>query len=108
MRSGVTREIFRGLGWRSEDLYGLVTSPHYPEKPDARSVLPAFDAPIRVGRDYGQRMYGWFLAPESGYYVFYTSCSDSCELYMSADEQEINKKKIISQMAASSHNQFDL
>ena len=108
VRSGVIREIYKGLGWRSRDLYGLVTSSRYPEKPDARSVLPLMDAPQRVGQDYGQRMYGWFRAPESGYYIFFTSCTDSCELYLSADEQEINKQKIISQMYPSAHNQFDL
>uniref|UniRef100_A0A7M5UUZ4 PA14 domain-containing protein n=1 Tax=Clytia hemisphaerica TaxID=252671 RepID=A0A7M5UUZ4_9CNID len=108
IRSGVIREIYKGLGWRSRDLYGLVTSSRYPEKPDARSVLPLMDAPQRVGQDFGQRLYGWFRAPESGYYIFFTSCTDSCELYLSADEQEMNKQKIISQMYPSAHNQFDL
>ena len=107
VRSGIIREVFKGLGERSSDLYGLITSSRYPERPDARSVLKTFDAPQRVGRDYGQRMYGWFTAPESGNYVFYSSCSDTCETYLSQDDDPGNKRKIISQMESSKHNQWD-
>ena len=95
------------MGWRAQDLYGLITSPHYPEKPDTRSVLPLFDAPTGTAKDYGQRLYGWFRAPETGNYNFFTSCSDSCELYMSQDDQEANKRKIISQMSPSGKDEYD-
>ena len=106
-RSGIVREIYKGLGDKSENLYGLVTSKRYPESPDVRSVLQTFDAPENTGKDYGQRLYGWFRAPEKGNYVFYSSCSDSCELYLSNDDNPKNKRRIISQMEGSRHNDFE-
>ena len=106
-RSGIVREIYKGLGERSDNLYGLVTSRRYPESPDVRGILTAFDAPENTGKDFGQRMYGWFKAPEKGNYIFYSSCSDSCEVYLSSDDDPSNKRRIISQMEASKHNDFE-
>lgn len=101
------REIYKGLGHGADNLYGLVTSHRYPENPDVRSVLKAFDAPQNSGTDYGQRLYGWFRAPEKGNYIFYSSCSDSCELYLSNDDTPSNKRRIISQMQGTRHNDFE-
>lgn len=78
------------------------------EKPEIRSILPLFDASPKVEKEYSQRMFGWFKAPQSGPYVFFTSCGDSCELYMSKDDGAANKQRIVSQFNPSAHNQFDL
>ena len=85
----------------------LTANPNFPANPDARGYLEEFDAPTNVGDQYGQRIRGWFLAPQSGKYIFYSSCDDNCELYISQDDDPKNKKIVIAQDDWSRHNEWD-
>ncbi|XP_065666193.1 uncharacterized protein LOC136087405 isoform X3 [Hydra vulgaris] len=45
----------------------------------------------------GRKARGWFAPPQSGNYVFYTTCNAMCQLYLSVDNDPLNVKLIISQ-----------
>ncbi|PFX15365.1 G-protein coupled receptor GRL101 [Stylophora pistillata] len=49
--------------------------------PDSRIVLQDFDAPLDLEDRYAQRLTAYLQVPQSGSYVFYASCDDSCELW---------------------------
>ena len=34
-------------------------------------------------------------APETGSFVFYMTCQDECELWLSTDDKTVNKRRII-------------
>ena len=88
-------------------LDALYRSHKFPNEPDSKEILDRFDAPTRIGYQYGQLIWGWFIAPLDGEYIFYTACDDACDLYMSPDEGKDHIRKIISQNRWSLHNQWD-
>ena len=79
----------------------------FPSKPDQRDALYNYDSTNMLAEDFGQRIYGWFLPPLTGGYIFYTSCDDACDLFLSPNENPMTKLKLISQREWSDHNQFD-
>ena len=88
-------------------LDALYRSHKFPNEPDSKEILDRFDAPTRVGYQYGQLIWGWFIAPIDGEYIFYTACDDACDVYMSPDEGKDHIRKIVSQNRWSLHNQWD-
>jgi len=105
---GVTREVY----WEVADIMdGFIESvykdPRFPTKPSRRDVLYNYDSTTIRADDFAQRIYGWFLPPLTGGYIFYTSCDDACDLFMSPNENPMTKLKLISQREWSEHNQFD-
>ena len=88
-------------------LDALYRSHKFPNEPDSKEILDRFDAPTHVGYLYGMLVWGWFIAPLDGEYIFYTACDDACDLYMSPDEGKDHIRKIISQNRWSLHNQWD-
>lgn len=88
-------------------LDALYRSHKFPNEPDSKEILDRFDAPTHIGYLYGQLVWGWFIAPLDGEYIFYTACDDACDLYMSPDEGKDHIRKIISQNRWSLHNQWD-
>ncbi|MBL9168389.1 MAG: Ig-like domain-containing protein [Verrucomicrobiales bacterium] len=44
-----------------------------------------------AGQNYGNRLSGWFTAPETANYVFFVSGDDNIELYLSPDTDPANK-----------------
>ena len=104
----MTREVY----WDVENIddgyiEGVYKNPKFPAKPDKRDVLYNFDSNTIQADAFAERLYGWFLPPLTGGYIFYTSCDDSCDLFLSPSENPMMKLKLISQREWSDHNQFD-
>ncbi|EDO28260.1 predicted protein [Nematostella vectensis] len=60
--------------------------------------------PFSMRRQYGVRMRAYFLAPLTGSYTFYTTCDDSCQLFLSTDVNPKTKRMIIDQPEKASVN----
>ena len=71
------------------------------------TLLSTFDAPINDGAHFAQRLKGYFVAPKTGEYKFYSSCDDECEIFLGLDGKEGENNRIISQRRSSMHNEFD-
>lgn len=101
---GLIREIWRNIpGSKVSDLRA---SAYYPNDPSDIQIIENFDSPFDVDRDYGTKVKGYFIPPESGPYTFFLSGSESAELWLSSNEQESDLKKIVSLINGSSHNQW--
>ena len=85
----------------------LYKSPKYPSDPDKVDIIQDFDAPLNDGENYGQKVKGFFVAPVSGDYTFFSSCDDICELYFSMDTKPEHVSKIISQTRPTKHDEFE-
>ncbi|QHT67859.1 T9SS type A sorting domain-containing protein [Rhodocytophaga rosea] len=64
--------------------------------PTSTSQLSTFEAPSNVANNYGQRIRGYICAPATGSYTFYIASDDNSELYLSTDDNPVNKKRIAS------------
>lgn len=74
---------------------GYRAAPETPTLADTVSVQPAFETPSwENGSNYGGRLYGWFMPPSTGDYVFYSTSDDASFLYLSSDENPANKRQI--------------
>jgi uncharacterized delta-60 repeat protein len=87
------------VGWLKREIYtnipgitiaDLTNSAGFPGHPDLVNWVEAFEAPSQFADNYGQRLSGWLLPPETGDYVFYLSSDDQSVLFLSRDESPAN------------------
>ncbi len=82
---GIVREVYSGLaGWT---VYDLTNSAAYKSgTPSSTNWLTElFETPINIGDNYGQRVHGYILPPQSGSYTFWISSDDNSELWLSTN-----------------------
>ena len=89
LSGGIRQEVFLDLSGTS--ISHLTNSPNYPGNPSyIHRITDLFEAPIDVNDNYGQRMHGLLLAPQTGNYTFWISSDDNGHLYLSTDDQPAN------------------
>ena len=88
----IIREWWLGIGGTS--VADLMSDPRHPNDPDGSELLDLFEGPTNWGNDYGSRLYGWLVAPESGEYTFWIASDDNSELWLSTDEEPANVQLI--------------
>ena len=75
----------------------LTEDPRFPEQPsETNLVTDLFEAPVDIAENYGQRMHGYLVPPQSGNYTFWIATDDAGELWLSTDENPANRKLIAS------------
>lgn len=82
--------LIRQVWWDIPGLhvYQLTGSPAFPWHPDEEAALtPLFEAPVDIADYYGQRIFGRFLAPLTGYYQFRIASDNGGELWITVDGQ---------------------
>jgi uncharacterized protein (DUF1800 family) len=55
------------------------------------NVLGTLEGTVNYGADYGERVQGYFTAPVTGNYYFWVAGSDSAQLWISDDNQQVNE-----------------
>ena len=107
-KPGVVLQVYTSLnGIEDGYIEGVYKSTKFPGKPDRVDTRFNFDSSPSLEENIAQRLYGWFLPPLSGGYIFYTSCDDACDLFLSSNQQPALRLKLVSQKEWSNHNQFD-
>lgn len=92
---GIAREVFRNIGGTA--LSGLTGAAKYPDAPDNRNLVTgSFEAPTDIAENYGQRMHGYLLAPQTGTYRFWISGDDNSGLWISTDTNPANATLVAS------------
>lgn len=87
--NGIKRRFYPGIPGTSVN--DLINHPSFPNNPATRSVIAgAFEAPTDIADNYGQHMFCWLLAPESGYYRFNIASDDNSQLFLSTDHSPEN------------------
>ena len=102
---GLIREVWKELPGKS--ITKLKDDPYYPNDPSLIEIIENFDSPFDIDKDYGSRVKGYFVAPETGNYTFYMSGSHSGELWMSSTESQQNMTKLVSLDQPTGHNQWN-
>ena len=89
---GILRMLWTGIGGTAvSDLSALDDFPDYPA---STSILPSFEAPVDIGDNYGTKMCGYLVPPTTGEYLFWIASDDGSELWLSANENPAERKKI--------------
>lgn len=103
---GLVREVWYGPG--GEGLGNLTGWAAYPNSPNNRNMVTGlFEAPSNVADNYGQRIHGYLLAPESGVYTFWIAGDDNSALYISTDTNPANVSLVASVPGWTSSRQWD-
>jgi len=78
----------------------LFNDPRFPNQPDRRDLLTAFEYPANGGwfndpadadKLFFDTMEGYFIPPQDGNYVFFIAFSDRGWLFLSSDDNPVNK-----------------
>ncbi|MBI4664060.1 MAG: hypothetical protein HY735_35135, partial [Verrucomicrobia bacterium] len=72
----------------------LRASATFPATPNLTRFFPAAELPVDALNNYGARVTGWFVPPQTGAYVFFLSSDDQGELRLSTDATAGNLKLI--------------
>lgn len=103
---GVVREVWNGLPGTS--LANLTGWPTYPNSPNSRNLITGvFEAPTDIADNYGQRIHGYLLAPETGIYTFWIAGDDNSALLLSSDTNPANAVLIAYVPSWTSPRQYD-
>ena len=86
----------------------LSNDSRFPNEPSSSGSLDNFDSPFDMGKHFGLQMWSYFMAPETGKYIFYSACDDCCKVYLSTSDREADKKLIIDQKTWSPQYKYDL
>ncbi|XP_022779945.1 adhesion G protein-coupled receptor L4-like [Stylophora pistillata] len=102
----VYREIWRKVPGSS--VADLKRSNFYPCAPSKTEFNDTFCL-YKLDQDdgYGQRLRSFFRAPETGHFIFQTSCDNSCQLWISSNELPAGKQLIIDQRVPSKYRNWD-
>ena len=102
----VYRELWTGVP--GAEVADLESSPSYPCAPHRAEFIDTFCIyKLDIGNSFGQRLRSFFRAPETGNYIFQTSCDNTCQLWMSDNELPSRKRLIVDQKHYTSVNSFD-
>jgi len=68
--------------------------------------LDNFDTAVDINDNYAIRMQAFFIAPQTGGYVFRTRSDDHSKLFLSTDSSEEAKVQIVHVSTATGHNDY--
>ncbi|MBX9851267.1 MAG: DUF4832 domain-containing protein [Cytophagaceae bacterium] len=86
----ILREVWTGVTGTT------VSSVNWSSAPNSFSNISTFEAPTDYSDNYGQRLRGYICPPATGNYTFYIASDDQSELWLSTDQDPLNKVKIAS------------
>ena len=91
---GLLRQYWSSLGGSS--IPDLVNSPNYPNSPSGSSVISSFQGPTNWANNYGTRVRGYIVAPQTGTYTFTVTSDDASAVYLSPNAEARHKALICS------------
>ncbi len=94
LSGGLTRQVWNNIGGTS--IPDLTGHPSYPNSPSSAGVITSFQGPTNIGNNYGTRIRGYLVAPETGTYTFTVTSDDASAVYLSPNAEQIHKQLICS------------
>lgn len=88
----IIRQWWTGIGGTA--VSNLTNNSNYPNNPTGEDFLTLFEAPEDWADDYGTRIYGYIVPPETGDYTFWIASDDNGQLWLSTDHDPANVQQI--------------
>jgi hypothetical protein len=103
--NAIVRQVWTGIGGTA--VSALENHPDYPNNPTTQELVDEFDGPFDWADNYGIRMYGWLIPPESGDYTFWVAGDDNHSLRLSTDEDPANVVEIATVPGWTAHQEWE-
>jgi len=101
---GIRREVFNAVNGLT--VADLTNSARFPKQPSSFAIRSSFEAPRDVGDNYGQRMRGYIVPPETGDYTFWIASDDASTLLLSTDVNPTHARPIASVVTWTDYRQW--
>lgn len=88
----VLREVWNNIN--GSTVNDLLSSASYPSSPSTTSFPTSLTAPANIGSNYGQRIRGYIIAPQTGNYTFTVTGDDQCVVYLGLNADPLHKRVI--------------
>jgi hypothetical protein len=85
----ISYEKWTGITGTSTDNIPLTTTPNQTGK------FTSFEAPSNIGDNYGYRVRGYLVAPQTGTYYFWIASDDNSKLFLNASGSSSSGKQLI-------------
>lgn len=72
----------------------LISNVNYPNNYNETGFISSFQGPQNYSDNYGTRVYGYVVPPITGNYVFNVTGDDNVQLFLSTDQNNLNKRLI--------------
>jgi hypothetical protein len=70
-------------------------------------LLTSFEVPTNDWNKIGNKLFGWFIAPETTSYRFHVVCDDYCDLHVGLNTSDpLNTTKVIEKRSSTYHRYF--
>jgi len=92
-RNGLLCEYYLKVDGHTVD--DLRKCARFPDAPDKVVQVGKFELSERLGEHYGVRVRGYVVPPQTGSYTFVVNVDDAGELWLSADENPANKRRLV-------------
>lgn len=89
---GITYERWGNISGTS--INDLISNANYPNNYNETGFLSTFQSPLNYSDNYGTRVYGYFVPPTTGNYLFNVTGDDNVRLYLSTNQSSLNKSLI--------------
>lgn len=104
-QQGLLRQVYTNVFGGVD---GLLLSPDFPGNPSFTELIPEFRAASGTGTDYGQKISGYIVPPQTGEYTFWLASDDEGRLFLSQDENPENRQQIATVLTWVSPGQWEL
>ncbi len=101
----ILAEYWTGIGGTA--VSNLTDNPNYPHNPSGSEELTSFEGRTNWSSSYGTRVRGYVYPPVTGNYTFWIASDDNSELWLSNDDDPVNKRLIASVSGWTSSRQWD-
>jgi hypothetical protein len=88
----ITREVWTGITGAA--VADLVNSRRYSDWPNISEEITSFEGPVDWAENYGTRIHGFLIPPETGSYTFWIASNDAGELWLSSDANPANQERV--------------
>ncbi|WP_367871943.1 PA14 domain-containing protein [Luteolibacter sp. Populi] len=94
-RTLLRREVWTGVGGQGVgDLTNLATYPGVPNSSGTLTAGIGLRAGTNVAENFGERISGFLVAPDTGRYTFWIAADDQAELWLATDSHPANRVRI--------------
>ncbi len=91
----ILREYWLNIG-AGANVSDLTSNVNYPNSPSGSSFPTTIQGPVNFNNNYGTRMRGYIIAPETGLFYFTVTSDDASILYLSPNAEPGLKQQIAS------------
>lgn len=102
---GLVRQVWNSVA--GANVADLLNAPSFPNNPSSTGVINTFEGPVNAANNYGARVRGYIVPPETGLYMFTITSDDASALYLSLNAEARHRRLICSVPGSTLANEFD-